>query len=398
MGTGTLHIDIAIIGGGIAGLWALNSLRNNGYSAVLFESEALGGYQTIGSQGIIHGGIKYALSGVLDRASDTIAAMPQVWRDCLAGRGAVDLRGCEILSEGFHLWSDTALPSRLSAFFASKLLRGRVDKLTEDQYPAALRWSNLSGQVYRLPDFVLDIPSLVEALARPHRDALLRIDWSAARLQRQGREATLALPGCNVVPQRLLLCAGAGNEALMATLGSSSPAMQRRPLQQVVVKHQYPQPLYAHCMGGNPSPRLTVTSHRNRAGEPIWYLGGDLATAGADVAPQRVIDSARRELDELLPDVNLGETQWRTVRLDRAEPRQSTALRPDNAFLGKLDSVDNTLVAWPTKLTLCPQLGDELISQLNDAGIRPGLQPDLSLLAPLGQPPLARPYWDTLFQ
>ncbi|MFT6287517.1 MAG: glycerol-3-phosphate dehydrogenase, partial [Alcanivorax sp.] len=29
-----LHIDIAIIGGGIAGLWALNQLRNKGYSAV----------------------------------------------------------------------------------------------------------------------------------------------------------------------------------------------------------------------------------------------------------------------------------------------------------------------------------------------------------------------------
>ena len=42
-----LHTDIAIIGGGVAGLWTLNQLRNRGYSAVLFEQQALGSCQTI---------------------------------------------------------------------------------------------------------------------------------------------------------------------------------------------------------------------------------------------------------------------------------------------------------------------------------------------------------------
>ena len=60
MVTPVLQTDIAIIGGGVAGLWALNLLRQRGYSTVLFEQDALGSDQTIGSQGIIHGGIKYA--------------------------------------------------------------------------------------------------------------------------------------------------------------------------------------------------------------------------------------------------------------------------------------------------------------------------------------------------
>ena len=34
--------DIVILGGGIAGLWLLNRLRNAGYAAVLLESTALG--------------------------------------------------------------------------------------------------------------------------------------------------------------------------------------------------------------------------------------------------------------------------------------------------------------------------------------------------------------------
>src|SRR5665213_2066743 len=50
--------DIAIFGGGIAGLWLLNRLRTAGYSALLFESGALGGGQTNKAQGIIHGGMK----------------------------------------------------------------------------------------------------------------------------------------------------------------------------------------------------------------------------------------------------------------------------------------------------------------------------------------------------
>ena len=42
MVTPVLQTDIAIIGGGVAGLWALNLLRQRGYSTLLFEHDALG--------------------------------------------------------------------------------------------------------------------------------------------------------------------------------------------------------------------------------------------------------------------------------------------------------------------------------------------------------------------
>ena len=74
MGSPVIQTDIAIIGGGIAGLWTLNQLRNRGYNAVLFEQEALGSYQTVGSQGMIHGGIKYALTGAWSGSSEAISA------------------------------------------------------------------------------------------------------------------------------------------------------------------------------------------------------------------------------------------------------------------------------------------------------------------------------------
>ena len=169
----------------IAGLWALNQLRNSGYSAVLFEREALGGYQTIGSQGMIHGGVKYALSGSWNSDSEAISAMPGLWRQCLAGTGKVDLTGCRVLSEDFYLWSGAALQSRLTSFFASKLLRGHVEKLSADDYPPALRSADFRGKVYRLADLVLDVPSLIAALATQQRDAIFSADWAQARLIRK---------------------------------------------------------------------------------------------------------------------------------------------------------------------------------------------------------------------
>jgi len=396
----TLHTDIAIIGGGVAGLWALNQLRNRGYSALLFEHQALGSDQTIASQGMIHGGIKYALGGNLNAGTEAIAAMPEAWRHCLAGDGAVDLRGCRVLSEEFYLWSTGSLGSRLGSFFASKILRGRVEPLAQPDYPAPLRHADFGGQVYRLVDLVLDVPSLLETLAERHRQSIFNIDWHQASLQQVSGKARLVLPQCTVEPQCLLLTAGAGNATLLQQLGASSPAMQRRPLQQVLVKHQYQEPLFAHCMGNSTSPRLTISSHRTRQGEPVWYLGGDLATAGNGESSQQLIAKARQELAQLLPWIDLGHSEWRTLSLDRAEVKQAGLLRPDTAFVAPAEGIDNALVAWPTKLTLCPQLGDAIEAQLQDRQIYPHYQPQPQLLAlqDLGHPPIATPCWDTLFQ
>ena len=393
-----LQTDIAIIGGGIAGLWTLNQLRNLGYSAILFEREALGSHQTMGSQGMIHGGVKYALGGALSGGSEAISSMPDVWKRCLRGEGKVDLRGSKVLSKDFYLWSSTGLQARLSSFFASKMLRGRVDKLGLEEYPVPFQNPDFRGQVYRLVDLVMDMPSLVNTLAQQHREAIFNIDWKVARLEQHGGIASILLPDLRISAERILLTAGTGNEALLKGLGSSEPAMQRRPLQQVLVKHQYRESLYAHCMGGNASPRLTISSHRTSADEPVWYLGGDLATEGTDDTPELLISKAQRELHALLPWIDFGETQWSTIKLDRAEPKQAGLLRPDKAYVGKSKSLANVITAWPTKLTLSPNLADEIEQLLISESVLPKHQPDLSPLAPLGSPPVAPTCWDDLFK
>ena len=55
--------DFLVFGGGIAGLWVFHTLKQKGYDVALIEPDALGGTQTLGSQGMIHGGQKYTLTG-----------------------------------------------------------------------------------------------------------------------------------------------------------------------------------------------------------------------------------------------------------------------------------------------------------------------------------------------
>ena len=93
-----LTADIIIFGGGIAGLWALNYLNNLGYDAILLENNKLGSGQTIKSQGIIHGGLKYALNGVLTKETELISKMPNVWQSCLQGEGGVNLKDAKVIS------------------------------------------------------------------------------------------------------------------------------------------------------------------------------------------------------------------------------------------------------------------------------------------------------------
>ncbi len=393
----TLDLDIALIGGGVAGLWLLNRLRQAGYRTGLFEHRALGSDQTIASQGMIHGGLKYSLTGSLSGATRAIAEMPDLWRACLAGDGELDLRGTRVLSDHFYLWSTNDLGARLTGFFASRLLHGHLESLGEDQRPRPL--GGTRGNLYRLTDLVLDIPSLLASLAEPCRNCLGLIDSHRARLVHDTDEGlSLQLPDqhLKINARRFILCAGQGNGPLLASLGIGQPAMQLRPLQQVMVTHPDLPIFYGHCLGTDTSPRLTLSTHWLPDGQPVWYLGGNLAEHGAEMPAQSLIARAQAELASLLPQVSLDGARWATLPVMRAEARQPGLVRPDNAFTGPASGLPQLLVAWPTKLTLAPALARDALALLDAQGLIPtGGDPDLSHRLPV--PPLAPTPWAQAF-
>lgn len=382
--------DVLIVGAGVAGLWLNARLQRQGFSTVLVESASLGGGQSTKSQGIIHGGAKYALHGALSGASEAIADMPRRWRDALAGKGELDLSSVRVLSEAHYLWSPGTIAGNLTSFFASKAVRGRVDHVTGEDLPPALQNPGFKGKVYRLAELVIDVPSLIERLAELSGDSLLAGENIEPLLE--GEELIgLRVDGREIHAQRVVLSAGAGNAELLKSMGVSHPTMQRRPLHMVMVKGPTLKPLYAHCLGGGPKPRVTVTTHPAADGQWVWYLGGDLAEAeGVAREPAAQIAAAKKELGNLLPWVDLSQAQWATLRIDRAEPAQSGLVRPDNAYL----SVQQRLmVGWPTKLALAPDFADRVLAALVRDDIHP--TPQLPLVG-LPKPPMAQPVWDQL--
>ncbi|WP_202211085.1 NAD(P)/FAD-dependent oxidoreductase [Pseudomonas paraversuta] len=385
-----ISTDVLIVGAGVAGLWLNARLRRQGFSTVLVESRTLGGAQTVKSQGIIHGGAKYALHGALTGASEAIADMPRRWREALAGTGELDLTGVRLLSEAHYLWSPGTLAGNLTSFFASKAVRGRVDQVKGDQLPPALQDPRFKGKVYRLAELVVDVPSLIERLAELGGDGLLsgqNIEPVFANEELIG----LRIDGREIHAQRIVFSAGAGNAELLASAGISVPAQQLRPLHMVLVKGPSLKPLYAHCLGGGPKPRITVTTHPAANGEWVWYLGGDIAEAdGVARTPAEQIAVAQKELGNLLPWVDLSQAQWATLRVNRAEPAQSGLVRPDNAFLADQGRL---LVGWPTKLALAPDFSDRVITALHNDGIQPGNAP---VLPEFVRPPLAQTPWEQL--
>jgi glycine/D-amino acid oxidase-like deaminating enzyme len=385
--------DIVILGGGIAGLWLLNRLRAEGYAAVLLERGALGQGQSIASQGMIHGGMKYALGGTLTGASESIADMPAHWQRCMRGEGDVDLRGTQLLSDAYYMWPRSSLRSRLNAFFGSKAVRGKVDAVAPELYPDFFK-GHIDGPLYRLQDLVLDVPSLLATLAERQRAHIHHIDWASAQLDHDaaGNITALVLDnGLRLQARLFVFTSGEGNDELLGALRPPQVAMQRRPLQMVVVKHTHPHPVYVHCVSDQltATPELTLTTHHCRDGASAWYLGGELAEAGAQITPDEQLARAKQKVAELFPWCDMQHAQWRSFYINRAEAAQPGGKRPDHATV--LPG-GNALYCWPTKLTLAPNLATRVLEILRERGLAPGTQETMPLNLPF--PGVATPPWE----
>ena len=379
-------VDVAIFGGGIAGLWILDRLRAAGLSAVLFESDRLGAGQSIASQGIIHGGAKYTLGFGFDGAVKELKTMPAVWRDALQGRRGPDLEKARLLSQRTHLWIPSQLGGGLIGAFSRLMMRSRVEALPRDRWPEGLKAGRRRGAVYALDEVVVDVPSVLAALDAAHSECV--------RLLPQGVQPKFESGEANIGPlrvsaQRFVFAAGAGNEKLLAGAGMNDWPYRRRPLHQLMIGG-IEEPLYAHCVGRNPKPLATVTTHPTPSGEGVWYVGGLMAEDGVAESPERLIERARQELPKCFPAVDFSSARWATFRVDRAEGLASSTRHLGGPVLGEQREF---LAVWPTKLALAPALAEHVCRQFEQQGLRP-MTSQLDALASLERPKVARPPWE----
>ncbi len=395
-----VQTDIAIIGGGIAGLWLLNRLRQAGLSVILLESGSLGGGQTHKAQGIIHGGMKYALHGQNNSAAQAIANMPSIWKDCLQGIGEIDLSNVPVLSNQQYLWSTGSLTSKVAGFLANLALKSHTESLSKNNFPDIFKHPQFQGQVYSLDETVIDVYALLRELMMPNQDIIFKIDpMEENQLEFDDNDRLVSLEihaapmqTVQVNAKKYIFTAGGGNELILKKLKHHTLAAQRRPLHMVIVKHDLEYPLYAHCLGLGATPRLTITTHKAHDGKSIWYLGGQIAEEGIKLSAEEQTQVAKKELKELFPWLDFSNAEFASFYVDRAENSQPNGHRPDSCYL---QEIENMIVAWPTKLAFAPLLAAEIMQCLVNNNIEPCIA-DLRELRAWPIPALAKPIWDKL--
>lgn len=377
----TLAVDALVLGGGIAGLWTADALARAGWSTAVLESGALGTGQTIGAQGIIHGGGKYALRGVRDFAAvQACARMPWRWSDCLAGFAEPDLVGAPVLSDRCLLWLPKAsLLARLQAWgFLDVIARAGLlaippARVRREEWPPAIAQS--AAAVFALAEPVVGTRGLLARFAARRAGAVWRCDGPSLAVEHAGGTwtAVVARPAPDAPPVRIaatlfVLAAGAGNAGLLERAGvDPRTRMQRRPLRMLLLKGPLP-PLYGHAVVGGKT-ALTITARGLDTdapatdGDVVWQIGGEIAErvptgdragAGTDLA------WAARELARLLRPLDLSACRIGRYEAIRAEAATAGARRPSGVHVEPIAT--NALVAWPTKLALAPLVADEVLT------------------------------------
>jgi glycine/D-amino acid oxidase-like deaminating enzyme len=356
-----IQVDALVVGGGVAGLFTLHALREAGCSALLVESRALGSGQTTSSQGILHAGVKYALGGVAGEDANEASEAAALWGNFLEGRSGPDLRGLRVLATQEYLWRTASLMGAAGMLGARLALRTRPAIVEPSERPAWL--AGVRGDVLSLPETVIDPADLLRRLAAAAPGALARGDVRAIRAE--PGSATVEIEGddraARVLARRVFLCAGAGNEALLALAGlDARQPMQRRPLRQAMVRGPLPL-VFGHCIDGART-RITVTSDTDAAGT-VWHIGGEIAEKGPAMQPDAFVRHAREEVAACMPGVSLAGTEWSSYLVDRAEPRTPNARRPSSAHVQAIGSV---VVTWPVKLVLAPRAAQAAVSLMRD--------------------------------
>ena len=316
----TLSVDVAIVGAGIVGLWVANLLAQRGLSVVVCEANAVGGTQTMASQGIVHGGGKYALDGDGGPLSRALADMPRRWRACLAGNGEVDLRGVAVLSDRVHVHTEV---------------------------PDANRHER------ELDDFVIDVPSLVRNLAKAIRGRFV-FEAVPSRSLASGQSGVdrIELDGYTIRAGFYILAAGGGNEALAGQVGFAPVPMQLRPLRQTIVRLRDNAGVFAHWRPGGAvtDPAITVTSHAS-----TLIVGGTVANEGVQRSNAEQIQVVRTLLARAYPAIDLAGARFETFVAVRAEPAAGSIREIGDPLVRRHG---NCLLCWPVKLSLVPRLGD----------------------------------------
>lgn len=402
-----IESDITIIGGGIAGLWTANVLKQMGFNVILIEKNALGNYQTINSQGIIHGGVKYSLVGKISNATSNIAKMTEAWDLSFSNKilnrpNLIDLSSTKINSTCHDLCFPNSNFFKLSSFVTSKVLSSKCKMINknDDDYQKSLNDLGYNGIVYRISEKVLDTKSLINNLSKNIKQNIIKLDsYEINYKDNKIKNITFEVNNQNYnITSKLYIFTKGQNNQNIINFSENLPKQQLRPLQMIYAKPEININLFAHFISKenkNNKPFATITTHKNINNQNILYFGGQVAESEHIDTPKNIhIDNLKQQIKNIFPKVNLENWQWDTIKINRAEVSQEYNKMPDTSFAIKQN---NIILGWPTKLTFAPDFADKVIDIIKDSNIKPSNSnqfnyKDFNLLTAN----IATPCWDTI--
>lgn len=369
------EVDVVIFGSGIAGLWTFHRLKRLGYDVLLLEKESIGCGQTIASQGIIHSGLKFSLAGKVNKLAHSISKMPEIWRAALRGEGDVDLSSARMSAESQQLLIPSGFMGGLTKLVAERALGNNVHAAPKDEWPSDLKSSGFKGSLIFMDEPVLNVPSVLRALAEPYKNCIRKIS------EEESLKPFHFLEENNITAKRIIFTsAGSNHEIAKSSAHDKGLETQKRPLLQGMMKNA-PFPLFAHLVGKTDKPIASITTHEMADGTLVWYLGGLVAERNTDSNPQDVIDAAQKAFATYLPNVDFSNVEWSTLPINRVEGKSKTdGWMPDTPTI---HHTQEALYCWPTKLTFAPRLGDMILENLNNKNITPSnKESDFGFLPP----------------
>lgn len=372
----------------MAGLFAMHALRQAGHSVCLVERSALGDGQSVCAQGIVHGGVKYSLGGLVSGSARAIERMPERWLAMADSGTGFDLTAAPPLARHMWLWRSEGISGAFAMVGAKLSLRARPEAVPAVERPPLLR--DVRGDVLRLPEPVFDPVATLGALLEPMAPWAVRAEVRAAHdgtVHVFGDGRTIAFR-----PRCIVLAAGAGNAALRGEFGLAQGLMQLRPLHQAMVRGPLPE-FHGHCVDGMAT-RVTVTSAALSGGERVWHIGGKLAEEGVSRDARAQCAHALAEMRAVLPSVDFSACTWSAYTVNRAEREQPKGTRPEDACVERAD-VDGTalLTVWPTKMALAPVAADMVLESAGPALHAPASAGIAAALSGWERPAVARAPW-----
>lgn len=344
MGKSDNSPDIAIFGAGIAGLWLLHTLKQRGYDVILFEKDEIGCGQTIAAQGIIHSGLKFSLAGKVSSLAQSISAMPNRWREHLK----TDLSAATLNAESHQLLIPKGFFGGLTKLVAQKALGNNVHEIKKSDWSADLKNSGFDGSLVYMDEPVVDVPSLIKALAEPYRDFI-----------KQDDEKILE----SISPKLSIFTGAKSNHEIAINLSHNDGLeTQKRPLLQGMMKNA-PFPLYGHLVGKTEKPVASITTHTTSDGDLIWYLGGGVAERKIEDNPHDMYKDSLKAFKKYLPNIDFSNAEWAILPINRIEGKSNTdGWMPDTPTIHR---AKDALYCWPTKLTFAPLLGDMVLKEID---------------------------------